>query len=182
MLFATLRTKFGHLPTNGIPVYIMGMPNIEHEREVIAANLQRLMDYARDHPHDCTWPASRKALAKYLDEQHERTGATKVVRSTIQRALKGVNAPGVDSLGAIARAYGLQAWHLLIPDLDPENPPVVSVTETERLLWARIHEITALARLLDAPARPGAIGNVNGADNPAPRSRPVKTPSRRSSS
>ncbi len=45
---------------------------------------------------------------------------------------------GLDILDAVASAFGLQAWHLLTPDLDPKNPPVIWLTETERKLYATI--------------------------------------------
>jgi len=52
---------------------------------------------------------------------------------------------GLDILDAVAGAFGLQAWHLLTPELDPSNPPVIWLTESERKLYATIS--TAVSKL-----------------------------------
>lgn len=44
----------------------------------------------------------------------------------------------LDTLEKIARAFGLQPWQLLVPNLDASNPPVVWLTENERLLYKRL--------------------------------------------
>lgn len=44
---------------------------------------------------------------------------------------------GVDLLDKIAKCFHLQAWHLLVPNLDPSNPPVVYLTEHEKALYER---------------------------------------------
>lgn len=63
----------------------------------------------------------------------------------IDRLLKSENALTMDKLGEIAAACGLQPWHLLVPDLDPANPPDAPLTEEDRKLLAR------LRGLLDRP-------------------------------
>lgn len=47
---------------------------------------------------------------------------------------------GIDKLQEIAEAYGLEAWHLLVPDLDPLNPPL-SLTPSERDLYKRLAKV-----------------------------------------
>jgi hypothetical protein len=113
-------------------------------RKVVADNLRALMQYAARTRRTEDGPASQKALAK----------ATELGRGTIQRALgldPSKTAVAIDTLAALAKAYDLHAWQLLIPDLDPTNPPVVAITDTEKLLAERLKFVTnELARRHDA--------------------------------
>lgn len=102
---------------------------------VLANNLAALMNYAAESESVEAGPASQKALA----------GLTGLGRGTIQRALgrsKDLTAVGIDTLEALARAYGLQAWELLLPGLDPRNPPIV-ITPAAQLLSARFKTVPA---------------------------------------
>lgn len=63
----------------------------------------------------------------------------------IDRLTKGEHAVTLDKLDEIASACGVQAWHLLIEDLDPERPPAANVTAEDKAILAR------LRKLLDAP-------------------------------
>lgn len=70
---------------------------------------------------------------------HRRSG---VAQSTIGRILadKGENAR-IETLERIAKAYGLQAWQLLIPGVNPKNPPMLRVAgEVEKALYARLED------------------------------------------
>lgn len=57
---------------------------------------------------------------------------------SIQRMLNGEQSPTLDSVCEVARAAGLHAWQLLLPDLDPVNPPVFMMAAAERDVYARI--------------------------------------------
>ena len=62
-----------------------------------------------------------------------------VSEGTINRALKATGALDIDSIDAIARAFGLHAWQLLVPHLDPTNPHVVAeLTSAERELYKKL--------------------------------------------
>ena len=54
----------------------------------------------------------------------------KVGKSTIQRMVKEPTPLGLQAVDALARVYGLDAWQLLVPGMDPANPPVVRVIST----------------------------------------------------
>lgn len=45
---------------------------------------------------------------------------------------------GLDVLQSVARCFELQAWHLLTPNLDPSNPPVIYLCREEAALYARM--------------------------------------------
>ena len=45
---------------------------------------------------------------------------------------------GIDVLQKVAAAFDLQAWHLLTPNLDPSNPPVVYLSQVEVDLYAKL--------------------------------------------
>lgn len=109
------------LPLVGYP---RPMPD-EDVRAVVAVNLQRLIDYAKDNRRP---GADAKSLAA-------KAGVTP---STVGRWLKGDNAAQIDTLETVAKVYKLRAWQLLIPNLDPANPPAVAYTDAERRLYWRI--------------------------------------------
>ena len=99
-------------------------------RTVVAANVQTLMDYARDRGQPC---GDQKSLAK-------KAG---VSMSTVARIRKREVGGSIDVLEAIAKCYGLQAWQLLMPNLDPTNPPVFCMTATERELYRNLKSSAA---------------------------------------
>ena len=45
---------------------------------------------------------------------------------------------GLDVLQSVARCFDLQAWHLLTPNLDPSNPPVIYLCREEAALYSRM--------------------------------------------
>lgn len=46
---------------------------------------------------------------------------------------------GLDVVDAVAAVFELELWQLLIPGLDPKNPPATQpLTETERQLYGRL--------------------------------------------
>lgn len=45
---------------------------------------------------------------------------------------------GLEVLQSVARCFDLQAWHLLTPNLDPTNPPVIYLCREEASLYARM--------------------------------------------
>lgn len=47
---------------------------------------------------------------------------------------------GIDSITKIAAVFDLQAWQLLMPGLDPSNPPVGSMTAQEQALYRRMKQ------------------------------------------
>lgn len=54
----------------------------------------------------------------------------KVDQKTIWRIVTlAPNEPSLDKVEKIAKVFGLQAWQLLVPDLDPENAPKLQVEE-----------------------------------------------------
>jgi hypothetical protein len=57
---------------------------------------------------------------------------------------------GIDILAKVASVFGLQAWHLLTPDLDPRNPPVVHLNRSEREMYERLRQ-AARAAFGDVP-------------------------------
>lgn len=63
-------------------------------------------------------------------------------QSTATRIKQQQTAIGLDKLDMIARAFGLSTWQLLVPGMDPENPPALKpVGDTERELYRKIGSI-----------------------------------------
>lgn len=82
--------------------------------------------------------ASPVRLEEYIAEQkwEDRVG-----KSTIYRMFNGEGPVGADTLELVARAFNLQAYHLLIPGLDPANPPVVLTSAREREFWEHVRNL-----------------------------------------
>jgi hypothetical protein len=85
------------------------------------------------------------ASSTELKSQLALAKRAKVGQATIDRILTCTKGTRLDNLEKIAAAFEppLQAWQLLLPGLDPTNPPVVSLTQTERELYERL---TSVAR------------------------------------
>jgi len=97
--------------------------------EIVSANLRALMldsDMAK-------WGGepNQSMLAKLSGADQRMIG----------RVLAQELSPTVDMLEKLARAFGLHAWQMLIPDLDPRNPPVVVMSEAERQFYRRLEEL-----------------------------------------
>ena len=75
-----------------------------------------------------------------INDLKRRSGVSVASISRIKEAQTSV---GLDILEKLAPVFGLQAWHLLVPGLDPSNPPVAHITEAERILYTRIKRAMA---------------------------------------
>jgi len=96
-------------------------------KSVVAGNLNRLKD---------EYKLTNLKMAK-------RCG---VGEGTIARACNKQSAIGIDNLQAIASAFHLQAWMLLVPDLDPRNPYIISnITKEEKALYDRLRAAMSTA-------------------------------------
>lgn len=60
---------------------------------------------------------------------------TEIGNGTAQRINEMTSDASLSTLDAISAHYGLQAWHLLLPKLDPRNPPVFLMTEAEQQVY-----------------------------------------------
>lgn len=101
-------------------------------RAILAANLRRMIERSTppgEKPSVRAW-----ALSKGVDVR------------MIDRLVKGQHAVTLDKLEEVAAACGLQAWHLLVPDLDPTSAPDAPISESDRAMLRR------LRRLLDDPS------------------------------
>lgn len=96
------------------------MPQIDTKR-VLWENLQALMNHHFE--------------KENLSELHRRS---KIGLASLDRIKKQETSVGIDTLEKLADVFGLQAWHLLTPRLNPANPPVIWLTQTEHELYERM--------------------------------------------
>jgi transcriptional regulator with XRE-family HTH domain len=62
-----------------------------------------------------------------------------VAQATIGRIIRQETAATIETLEDLAKAYGLQAWQLMVAGMDPNNPPVLqAVSKEERALYERL--------------------------------------------
>lgn len=59
---------------------------------------------------------------------------------TVGRIRNAETSCSLDTLAKIAKAFNVEPWHLLVPNYDPANPPVRTISKTERDLYARMRE------------------------------------------
>lgn len=105
--------------------YAAAMPKKYDHKAIVAENVATLLRHAQDKGY--TSFDSAKRLAKKAGLGH----------MTIYRMLRG-EAAKLDELEAVACVFKLHAWQLLIPELDPINPPVVPLTTVERRFYAEV--------------------------------------------
>jgi transcriptional regulator with XRE-family HTH domain len=104
----------------------MGASKHQDPRAVLAKNLKAL-------------------LAHGGINQSQLAGKAGISHTTIGRVLKGSHAPDLDTLSAIASVFSLTPWQMLVPHLDPSNPPVLqAATAQERELYERLRQAAEL--------------------------------------
>jgi len=75
-------------------------------REVLARNFQAL-----------------RAATPSLSRPKDIVDAGAATNGTIGRIANGETGTKIDQLERLADAYHLEAWQLLVPDMDPKDPP-----------------------------------------------------------
>ena len=60
---------------------------------------------------------------------------------TVGRILNQEHSCGMNQLEAIAEAFDLLTWQLLVPNLNPKSPPVSEFTKTERDLYKQLRAL-----------------------------------------
>jgi hypothetical protein len=74
---------------------------------------------------------------------------TKIETGGAQRVLSAHTNVGIELVQQIARRYGFAAWQLLVPDFDPQAPPVLKSAPPAARVPPEVSEITAM--LADYP-------------------------------
>jgi hypothetical protein len=115
-------------------------------KDIVAQNLRAWMEFAasRGYP-----TGSAKGLAK----------VSGISRPTIADMRNGVSGCGVDTLEAVAAAYGLMAWQMLVAGIDPPDKPVLGNEEAIEAevsrRAARLVKMQASLQVSDEKARSG---------------------------
>ena len=128
--------------------------------EIIAANIRTLMD---DNQIPSESDLARKA---------------KVDQKTVWRILRQQQSPTVDTLEKLAKPFKLHAWQLLIPDLNPRNPPVFVMTDTEREMYCKLARMASEFVASEPNAQYGSEPDCStkSAETPATRPSPAIPP------
>jgi hypothetical protein len=92
-------------------------------RTILAKNLAALMK------------ASPECGTRLLLREKAKLGG-----GSVDGAVTAATAVTIDTLEQLATAFGLQTWQLLVPDLDPSNPPVMHLSDSEREFYKRIED------------------------------------------
>lgn len=96
-------------------------------RAIVAANLKRRIE--ADAPRGSRISVRAWAISRGLNVR------------MIDRMVKGQHAVTLDKLDEIAKAAGVQPWHLLLPDLPGKGQPEAPISKEERELLERLKAI-----------------------------------------
>lgn len=102
--------------------YIQGMAKRKPRgviESILGNNLDALMVYRKE-----------------LSTNHKVANKIKIPARTVGRIRNAESSCSIDTLAKLARAFSIEPWHLLIPNYDPANPPVRTMTQAERNLYA----------------------------------------------
>lgn len=64
----------------------------------------------------------------------------------LSRIKEQKTAVGLDVLTKVATFFELMPWQMLVPNLDPRNPPVFAITEAEKKLYERMQSFRAMVK------------------------------------
>lgn len=95
---------------------------------VLHANVEALLAH-----HTGTKPDGSVVWHRLVSQYH-------IANGTAQRIKESNTSIGIDMVAKVAKAFGLEAWQLLVPGLDPTNLPVFAMTEVERRLYANLRK------------------------------------------
>lgn len=73
---------------------------------------------------------------KDLSTNHRVADKAKIPARTVGRIRNAEVSCSLDTLAKIARVFAVEPWHLMVPNYDPANPPVRTITQIERQLYA----------------------------------------------
>ena len=82
-----------------------------------------------------------RASSRLYGTQKSIALAAGVNQSSVGRILNNQHSPTVETLDKIAGVFGLQGWQLLVPDMDPRNPPSAELTADEVELYKRMRSL-----------------------------------------
>lgn len=98
-------------------------------RQILATNLAQLQSRHADLK---STPAIERATAELGPDR-------KISKTVIQQVQRAATPFNLDDLQTLAELFGLDAWQLLVPQIDPEHPPVItSVGATETEMYKRM--------------------------------------------
>jgi transcriptional regulator with XRE-family HTH domain len=82
------------------------------------------------------------AANKELGSNQKVSKKTGVSTSTVSRLLNGQVDATLETVERVAKAFRVEAWQLLVPNLEADNlPELLPHTKHERRLWERLREV-----------------------------------------
>jgi transcriptional regulator with XRE-family HTH domain len=112
-----------------MPSERMHTQNMDTARKIVATNLSALM-------------VSAGMVLKNGDpNQSALARVSGADQRTVGRILAQEQSATVDMLEVLAKPFSLDPWQLLIPGLDPHNPPVFVISEAERAFYRKLEEL-----------------------------------------
>lgn len=86
--------------------------------------------------------AALMAAHPELNSNPKLAAKTRLGTGTISRLRNGMVDANLDTLERMATAFGVAPWQLLVPGIDPTNPPTLQpVSERERRFYERLRDV-----------------------------------------
>jgi len=122
----------------------------------------------------------RDNVRRLLGLEPGDSGVTPLMRKTgfkngtAQRVLKAETSIGVDILAELARGLGVEAWQLLVKDLDPDNLPTLH-PPSSRWPFRQVDQeaVTSLSGSQAAAVELGLLVALASAGAPSRKPRPL---------
>jgi transcriptional regulator with XRE-family HTH domain len=97
----------------------------QHLRAVLAQNLNRLME-----------------THATLNSNPKVAEVAKIGSGTVSRLRNGEVSTNLETLSRLAEAFDVMPWQLLVPGIEPSNPPVLrSAGESEKEFYRRLKQV-----------------------------------------
>lgn len=134
-------------------VHVQNVPNsdcVVNPHSVSDADYVEVMRRESNYSKKILWRNIQLAMhVKYGKENITRLAKEAGVgHGTIQRIKAAETSIGIEILDRLADVFHVEPWHLLVPTFDPNNPPVVHLSATERDFYERMRE--AARKLLNS--------------------------------
>ena len=147
-LGASAYSRKAHMPSGDVHIDLM----LKDSHDTLVANITTLMTHR-----GLTSDAQVGALAR-----------PKMDQKTVWRIRNKEQSPTLEKLCALAAGFGLQAWQILIPGLDPSNPPVFVMSSTEQRFYERMRN-NMVELVASEPAHKYEVRTAAGPVDPVDR-------------
>lgn len=132
-MLATVRQNFALCKRQDSPEAARQNIGVDEYLRILGENIRALMEHHG---------VRRETLeAIYLDGRKKGKRVSPRTIGGLAHPREGTSAPQLDVVAAIAAAFDLLPWQLLVPDLDPADPPRTQLSSAQKRARDEYEEI-----------------------------------------